>query len=254
MKKVVFLAVALLAICGTAFGEYLVDLEIGTAAVYNQQSNIGGAGNHSVTKPAGWTGAIEIYIYGRATTTNTAYDDAWITSLKGSITETSNTVQGDMSWGTSTTGNTNKNKNVYSSNYPGGSPDWSAGSYPTAGTVGGDIQIPSVGIGAFAPVANGTNVEQGSLANWLIIGHITYTVKSGSGYSDVIFTPNMTSIGVSYQFGLADDGEPSTPTIGPEQGYTGSSVRINIPAVPEPSTLVMLGMACLALLAIKRRK
>ena len=131
--------------------------------------------------------------------------------------------------------------------------DFSAGSYPIAGTVGGDVMIPSTAIGAFAPVANGTNVEQMDLTSWLPIGHLTYTVKAGSvGSSNILFTPTLASGGVAYQLGTAADG-PLTLMIGPEQGYT-TTGQLQVNIVPEPSTLILLSMGLLSLLAIRRRK
>ncbi|MGA2796744.1 MAG: PEP-CTERM sorting domain-containing protein [Thermoguttaceae bacterium] len=238
MKKTLFLTIALFYVCNSALAECVVDLEFGTTNSYSTQPNIGGTGNHySGYLPAGFTGPLYIWIYARATTTNSAYNDAFITAIQGNITEISSGIYGDMSWGTQVATNAQRNVNVYSSGYPLGAPDFSAGLYPTATTSGGDVMMGS-SIGPFAPVANGDNVEQGDLNTWVCLGHFTYTIKLGSaGTACIVFAPWMNSTGVAYQFGTQEDG-PLTMMIGPEGGYTTTGpLYVN---APEPTTSILL--------------
>ncbi len=254
MKKLIVLAVLIFAICRAGHAEVVVDLEFGTSNYYNKQTNIGGTGNHLYSPSyANFMDPIYIWVYARVTTTNSAYDDAFITTVQGNITETSSGINGDMSWGTSTLGYFNMNKNVYASGYPSGIPDFSAGAYPIATTSNGDVMMGS-SIYPFAPVTAGPFVEQGDLNTWVCLGHFTYTIRPGSaGFATITYTPLMTSTGVAYQFGTQEDG-PLTMMIGPEGGYTTTGSLII--GIPEPSTSILLvaGMATMFLANWLRRK
>jgi hypothetical protein len=255
MKKVVIAAIALLAIGNFAFAEFIVDMEMTTATNGGTvDPGLGGTGTGRILNlDPGTTGPVYVWIYARATTTNTSYNDAFLAAVSGNITEISAGVNGNMTWGTSKATNTAKLSYVYKAAYPAGTPDWSAGSLPVGTTNSqGDIEMNDPDFG-FAAVAGGDYVDQGDLNSWSVVGHFTYTIKAGSaGQSQIVFTPWMTSTGASYQFGTTEAG-PLTLPIDGTVGYSSSGpCTINI--VPEPATLVLLGMSVLSLLFIRRRK
>jgi len=262
MKKVLVTAIALFALCNIVFADLVIDMEIGSTNSTVTQPNIGGSGTHSITLPANSTGPQYIWVYGKITKgpvvtnplpTGHTYDDAMLSSAQGTITETSAGVHGDMTWGLTHGTNGTKATYVYNSGWPLGSPDFSSGSLPVGITNGyGDLDISDPGQ-QFADLnATGGN-ETGDYVSWIPIGHFTYTVKPlSAGSATITFHPDLTGPGALYQF-YDSVGDFLSNPYGGTSGYT-TTGSLTITVVPEPSTLILLGMSALALLAIRRRK
>lgn len=268
MKKLLFLAFALFAVCGMAYADLLIDMEITTAAngtTVDPQS--GGAGNHAITLSQNYTGPLYVWVYGEVTPhdgNTEGYDDGTLGGVRGNITEASAGVHGDMSFGTVSTGTPTATKTLNQKLYvyntgiftdvlnvhtpPGNTgvvatPNYNGGAVPTLTTNAYGDQDMGHAINMFAP----TDVTQSpeSFNTWVTLGHYTYTVKSGSaGSSTITFTPQQTFGGAGYQLGWSNgDGTGDTSGYDNYTGlnnFSGSSLTITI--VPEPSTLVLLVM------------
>lgn len=87
--------------------------------------------------------------------------------------------------------------------------------------------------------------------DWFYVGHFTYTtnVAATPGLADALinFVPKNTSAtGADYYVG-------ATKCTGTTAGYA-SNGAITVRCVPEPSTIVLLGLGALALVFVRRRK
>ena len=229
--KIVALVVVLALISNAAFANLIVDLK---------PVSLNGTVNPSADALLNLNVGDQVVIDVWATVTGTA--PYTLLAAQGGLIETPTAtgLKGDMSWGTA-----KDDAATYIYEAP-----FNSGSIPSPGRTNafGDIQIPPT-----AGALNGfgaSNVAYSSVgANGVKLGHFTYTVKeTGDGSAaEISFLPTLTASGAKWK----ENG--ATKTGATAGAYlAGSTVRCG--TIPEPATLVLLGMGALALVFVRRRK
>jgi hypothetical protein len=189
-----------------------------------------------LVSPAAGSATLDIYakVTGSATTSPT------FKSLQGAIKETvptDYTVKGDMGYD-SAAADKGTDEYVYAAPY-----DTSL--IPTLrANTWGDKEMN--GTNLFAAVAAAQQPQTND--TYFRIGRFTYKMNApmGTNMTTIDFYPKTTAPGASYYVnGVSQNGTSA--------GFA-SAGPVSIGYIPEPATLIMLGTACVALLAFRRRK
>jgi hypothetical protein len=244
MKKMkILVLVALVALMSNvAFAGMMVELRAvsatGTTTVTDAHNVVAGA--------VGDTIQLQVW----ATLSGSSTGNYQFQLAQGFVTETVPTgykAKGDLTWGT-TTGQSNY---VYTAPY-------NTSSLPSTTTnTAGDKEIGLLATNAFS-------ARQGSMAvatgDPFQIGVLTYTINAlnanGTANTTVNFVPKNTNTGASYYVDATkysgNTNVSGSGTTAPFAYTAGSGVTITT-VVPEPSTLILLGMGALALVFIRRK-
>ncbi|MGD0655005.1 MAG: PEP-CTERM sorting domain-containing protein [Thermoguttaceae bacterium] len=267
MKKVVIAAIALFAFGNFAFADLVVDLELTTlASGVNTDPLLAGSGSHTLSNIAvNSTSPIYVWVYGEVVngpvTPNGTFNnkgsltqivgpinDALLTTLQGNVSETVTAagLNGNMTWGTTHSTTATKKTYLYVDSFGSGFCPALPGDLNAAGDYDLNTHY-------FDPANTSGGIE--GLDTWIVLGHFTYTPKAGAtagGSAKLTFTPLTTIAGATYQLGNADSGTFSDG-LGGDSGFT-TTGALTMTVIPEPSTLILLGMGVLSLLLIRRRK
>jgi hypothetical protein len=239
--KLVALITVIALISNAAFAGLIVDLRAvnasGVGISLNSAKEIG-------VLP-GATGKIDIEVWAKVNGSVNATAEAF-TSLQGWIKETvpnfatgEYSAKGDMSFGSS---KADPLTYVYEAPY-----DTSL--LPILTDNAAHDKEMNSSSNTFAAVAAGSQTVENDV--YFKIGKFAYTLNAAPGSllasTSIDFYPKTTAPGASYKI----DGATKT---GSAAGYVSAGPIGIVTVVPEPSTFVLLGMASLALLAIRRRK
>lgn len=252
MKNVMFLAVIIsLVMCSVASAEIL-NVDLRATAVSGGLTLID-AHNVRVNSNAAIGDKITLQVWAKVNCPDGTDDLLQIQTVNGKIQETSVgspvNAKGDISWGTKKTG-------TASTGYAYTTP-FNQGSLPTASTnawgdkeLGNAIAEFNARAGAMQDETSGTYIQMGLLTYTL------NTVGPTVGTTTVLnWVPDTTNTGYLFQISTNQDtwqqyGGGSTGIL----ASCASNAPINVYCIPEPATLVLLGLSCLALLVFRRRK
>jgi hypothetical protein len=254
--RLFFAAAVVLTMCSFVYADVILDMEITKIGTTSTGAVAGSGLFHSTTQGPGFVDPIQIRIYAQVTNgSNVSYianggtNSLLFWKTGGTLRETSNGVHGNMAYVAST---------IYASPY-------NTLLAPDLVTIGGDVALGDVAAnpwvaraGSLQEVSTGVADEDGimhpnpAVSKWVTLGTFTFTPKTGSNGSATI---NYNQIASAFSYGMgnyenADYHYWTDSTTGGLVAPSGITVEI----VPEPSTLILLGMGCLALLAIRRRK
>jgi hypothetical protein len=230
--KLVALIAAIALVSNVAFAGLMVDIRA-----------VGATGGCSVTDAKDVAvvglGTVTFDVYAKVTGSTTTAPT--FKSLQGGIKETVPTgysAKGDMSYDSLAA---DKGTELYVYNAP-----FDTSLIPTLVTnTFGDKEMN--GTNLFAAVAAAQTPEVND--TYFRIGRFTYTLNAaplGQANTTIDFYPKTTAPGASYYVnGVVQSGSTA--------GFV-TAGAVSVKAVPEPATLAMLGLACVALLAIRRRK